>query len=217
MSILTWLQKRRFDMKKFTLSGIIAIISITAVAALAYGEMSGPGAKHEMPGGPGMAGHQMGQGMPMGSGMGHGMMMGHGMGMGGQGMGHGMMGGCGMRDRMMERAHHLLKSLESLDLDEQQKKMIHEIKSRIMKETIRKMADIRIAQIELGDLLLQDPTDMKLVEAKVKQLGMMRTEMALAHLKALEEIKGKLTPEQRKKFREMMKTGPMMGRMGMMH
>ena len=166
-----------------------------------------------------MAGHQMEQGMPMGSGMGQGMMMGHGMGMGGQGMGHGMMCGCGMKggrkgmgDRMMEGAHHLLKALKSLDLDEQQKKMIHEIKSRIMKETIRKMADIRIARIELRDLLLQDPMDMKAVEAKVKQLGMMRTEMHLSHIKALEDIKAKLTPEQRKKFGEMMKAGPMMGR-----
>ena len=201
-------------MKKFTLSGIIAMILIMALAVLASGEMSGPGAKHEMPGGPGMAGHQMEQGMPMGSGMGHGMMMGHGMGMGGQGMGHGMMCGCGMGDRMMERAHHLSKSLKSLDLDEQQKKMIHEIKTRIMKETIRKMADIRIARIELRDFFLQDPVDMKAVEAKVKQLGMMRTEMILSHIKALEEIKAKLTPEQRKKFGEMMKTGPMMGRMG---
>ena len=200
-------------MKKFTLSGIITLISIMALAALAYGEMSGPVAKHEMPGGGGMAGHQMEQGMPMG----HGMMMGHGMGMGGQGMEHGMMCGCGMKevmgDRMMEAAHHLLKSLKSLDLDEQQKKMIHEIKSKIMKETIRKMADMRIAQIELRDLFLQDPMDMKAVESKVKQLGMMRTEMILSHIKALEEIKAKLTPEQRKKFEEMRKAGPMMGGM----
>jgi Spy/CpxP family protein refolding chaperone len=198
-------------MKKFTLSGIITLISIMALAALAYGEMSGPGAKHEMPGGGGMAGHQMEQGMPMG----------HGMGMGGQVMEHGMMCGCGMKegmgDRMMEAAHHLLKSLKSLDLDEQQKKMIHEIKSKTMKETIKKMADIRIAQIDLRDLFLQDPVDMMAIEAKVKQLGMMRTEMILSHIKALEEIKAKLTPEQREKFGEMMKAGPMMGRMGMMH
>ena len=204
-------------MKKFTLSGMITLISILALAALAYGEMSGPGPKHEMPGGGGMAGHQMEQGMPMG----HGMMMGHGIGMGGQGMEHGMMCGCGMKggmkegmgDRMKEVEHHLSKALKSLNLDEQQKKMIHEIKSRIMKETIRKMADIRIARIEVKDLLIQDPMDMKAVEAKVRQLGALRTEMHLSHIKALEDIKATLNPEQRKKFGEMMKTGPMMGGM----
>ena len=39
----------------------------------------------------------------------------------------------------------------------------------------------------------------KAVEAKVKQLEMMRTEMHLSHIKAMEDIKTKLTPEQRKK------------------
>jgi Spy/CpxP family protein refolding chaperone len=72
------------------------------------------------------------------------------------------------------------------------------------------MADISIARIELKDLLLQDPLDMKAVEAKVRQLGLLRTEMHLAHIKALEMIKAKLTPEQRKKITERMKTGPMM-------
>jgi Spy/CpxP family protein refolding chaperone len=130
--------------------------------------------------------------------------------MGGQGMagGRGMMG-----DRMMEVEHHLARVLDGLNLDEQQKKAIGEIRSTIKKDTIRKMADISITRIEIRDLMLQEPLDIKAVEAKVKQLGMLRTEMHLAHLKALESIKAKLTPEQRKKLMEMMKTGPMM----MMH
>ena len=72
------------------------------------------------------------------------------------------------------------------------------------------MADISIARLELKDLLLQDPLDMKAVEAKVKQLGSLMTEMHLSHIKALETIKAKLSPEQRKKIVGMMKTGPMM-------
>jgi len=75
---------------------------------------------------------------------------------------------------------------------------------------------MRIVQIELKDLLSQDPVDMKAVEAKVKQLEMMRTEMHLSHIKAIEDIRTKLTPEQRKKLREMIEAGPMMGGMGMM-
>ena len=86
-----------------------------------------------------------------------------------------------------------------------------------MKEKIRRTADMRIAQIELKDLLSQDPVDMKAVEAKVKQLEAMRTEMQLSHIKAMEECKAKLTPEQRKKLREMIEAGPMMEGMGMKH
>ena len=114
---------------------------------------------------------------------------------------------------MMEAEHHLARVLEGLALDEQQKKVISEIKSSIKKDTIRRMADISIARLELKDLLLQDPLDMKAVEAKVRQLGLLRTEMHLSHIKAVETIKTKLTPEQRKKLGDMIKTGPMM----MMH
>ncbi len=137
--------------------------------------------------------------------------------MGGHGMGSEMMCGCGMDGQMMEAEHHMSKHLKSLSLDEQQKTLIGEIKSRMMKETIRRTADMRIVQIELKDLLSQDPVDMKAVEAKVKQLEMMRTEMHLSHIKAIEYIRTKLTPEQRKKLREMIEAGPMMGGMGMMH
>lgn len=137
--------------------------------------------------------------------------------MGGRGMGPGMMGDCGMDGQMMGAEHHMSKHLMGLDLDEQQKTLVGEIKSRMMKEMIRRSADMRIAQIELKDLLRQDPVDMKAVEAKVKQLEMMKTEMHLSHIKAMEDIKTKLTPEQRKKLREMMEAGPMMEEMGMMH
>jgi Spy/CpxP family protein refolding chaperone len=137
--------------------------------------------------------------------------------MGGQGMGPGMMGGCGMDGQMLESEQHMSKHLMGLDLDEDQKTLIGEIKSRMMKDAIRRRADMRIAQIELKDLLIKDPVDMKAVEAKVKQLEMMRTEMHLSHIKAMEDIKTKLTPEQRKKFREMMEAGPMMEGMGMMY
>jgi Spy/CpxP family protein refolding chaperone len=203
-------------MKKFLLSGIIVLFAITVLAALTYGQTAGhaghaqpgaPAAKPATPGGHdhggGAAGPAKMEGCPMMSGGGHGMM-------GGQGMagGRGMMGA-----RMMEVEHHLARVLDGLNLDEQQKKAIGEIRSTINKDTIRKMADISITRIEIRDLMLQDPLDMKAVEAKVKQLGMLRTEMHLAHLKALENIKAKLTPEQRRKLMEMMKTGPMM----MMH
>ncbi len=137
--------------------------------------------------------------------------------MGGHGMGSGMMCGCGMDGQMMETEHHMSKHLMGLNLDEQQKALIGEIKSRKMKETIRRTADMRIVQIELKDLLSQDPVDMKAVEAKVKQLEMMRTEMHLSHIKAMEECKTKLTPEQRKKLKEMIEDEPMMEEMGMKH
>jgi Spy/CpxP family protein refolding chaperone len=164
-------------MKK--LAVIVAVVSIVALATLAYGEM------------------------------------------GGYGMGSTMMSNCGcgigMGDRMMEGEHPMMKHLRGLNLDEQQKASIGEIRSRMMKETIRRTADMHIVQIELKDLLRQEPVDMKAVEAKLRQLEMMKTEMHLSHLRAMEDIKTRLTPEQRTKFKEMHAAGPMMEGRGRMH
>ena len=194
--------------EKINRTGIIALIAIMALAALTYGQTTGH-AGHPMPaahGGSDKDDYGRGHGKMEGC-----CMQGHGM-MGGQGKGSGMMGGHGPGGRMMEAEHHLSMLIDGLALDEQQKKVIGEIKSTIKKDTIRRMADISIARIELKDLLLQDPLDMKAVEAKVRQLELL-SQMHLAHIKALEMIKAKLTPEQRKKIVERMKTGPMM----MMH
>jgi len=48
-------------------------------------------------------------------------------------------------------------------------------------------------------------------------LETMKTEMQLSHIRAMAECKAKLTPEQRKKLREMIEAEPMMGGMGMKH
>ena len=133
------------------------------------------------------------------------------------GMGSGMMGGCDMGGQMMDAEGCISKHLMGLNLDEQQTTLTGEIKSRMMKDRIKMAADMRIVHIELKDLLRQDPVEMKAVEAKVKQLEVMRTEMHLSHIKAMEDIKTKLTPEQRKKFRQMLDAGPMMEGKEMMH
>ena len=129
-----------------------------------------------------------------------------------RGMTSGMTRGCGMDGQTMG-----IDDLQILNLNEQQKTSIGAIRSGMMKETVRKTADIRIAQIELRDLLSQDPVDMKAVEAKVRQMGSLRTEMQFAHIKAMEDIKANLTPEQRKKLKDMITAGLLMGGMGMKH
>jgi len=136
--------------------------------------------------------------------------------MGRQGVKSGTACGCGMDGHMMA-AEHMSKSLKDLNLDDQQKAFMAEIKGRMMKESIRKKADLQIAQFELKELLTQETVDMKAVEAKVRQIETMKADMHLSHIKAMEECKSKLTPEQRKKFIEMIASGPMMEGMEMKH
>jgi Spy/CpxP family protein refolding chaperone len=98
--------------------------------------------------------------------------------------------------------HFLGRELARLDLTEKQKDTVKEIRSRVLKETIKKRADLEIAGVELRELLGKDSVDMSAVEAKLKKTESMRTDLRLSHIKAREEIKALLTPEQRKKFKE---------------
>jgi len=115
-----------------------------------------------------------------------------------------------MHEMSMDDEHALWRHIMGLNLDEKQKAEIKEIKSRVMKENIRKRADLHLARIELKDLLDKETVDMKAVETKLKQIEAGKTEVRLSHIRAREEVKSLLTPEQRKKFKEMPEMGTMM-------
>ena len=69
---------------------------------------------------------------------------------------------------------------------------------------IQKRADIKIAKIELRERLHKDSVDMSAVESQVKKIEGLKTAMMLDAIKVHEEIKAKLTPDQRKKLTELM-------------
>jgi len=98
--------------------------------------------------------------------------------------------------------------LLGLDLNERQKDAIKEIVSKVIKESIRKVAEIEIAELEVMDALDKDSADLTAVEVKLKMIEALRTELRVAHIKAIEEIKSKLTPDQKKKLRETPEAGP---------
>lgn len=143
--------------------------------------------------------------------MGDGMQ--HGMHMGGEMKHHGMEGMGGMR----EEDHPMWQHLMALGLDEKQKEAVRAIKHKEMKGMIKKRADKQIAKLELKELLTKDPVDMKAVEAKVKQIESIGTDMRLSHIRTMEDVKAMLTPGQKKEMKEMIGRGPMGGGMGMMH
>jgi Spy/CpxP family protein refolding chaperone len=117
-----------------------------------------------------------------------------------------------MRCGMMDDEHPLWRHLMKLGLDEKQLVTAREVRSSVMKDTIRKKADEQAAGIDLKDLLDRDPVDIKAVEAKLRQIESLRTEMRLSLIRAMEEIKLKLTPQQRKRLKEMPAMEPLAGR-----
>ena len=131
-------------------------------------------------------------GAQMGGGKGSGMGMGAGMGMGGG-------GGMGMWD-----GSHAMHVISALGLDDNQSTEVKAILLKLQKEMIQKRADIQVAEIELKEILEKDPVDVKVAETKVKQIASLKTEAAMMHIQGIEDVKAKLTPEQKKKLSEMM-------------
>jgi Spy/CpxP family protein refolding chaperone len=174
-------------MKRFKVALLLVFLLVIVGAESSYAQMCGCMGK---------MGEDMERGMPMRGEMKH--------------PGMERMGG------MRGEDHPMWKHLMGLGLDEQQKEAVKAIKSRQMKDMIKKRADKQIAKLELKELLDRDPVDMKAVEAKLKQIEAIETDMHLSHIRTMEEVKAKLTPDQKKKMKEMIDMGPMRGGMGMM-
>ncbi len=144
-----------------------------------------------------------------------------GMGMMGPQMMPGMMGGGmqGMPEGMgMPRPRQMGRMLKAeLGLSDEQAKQLTQIFSQATKAGIKQRADIRIAELELRELLETDPVDMAQVEGKLKAIEGLRTALRLSLIKAHEQAKGVLTPEQRQKLEGLHDRLPgMMGMMEMM-
>ena len=96
-----------------------------------------------------------------------------------------------------------------LDLNDSQKAAIREIWDSAAKEMIRKKADIKIARLELHEMLGKEPVNMRAVESQVKKIEGLRASMMLDRIKSREDIKSKLTPEQREKLKELVRDSMM--------
>ncbi|HSB67854.1 MAG TPA: periplasmic heavy metal sensor [Candidatus Methylomirabilis sp.] len=162
------------------------LVSLAAVTALALA----------LPASAQMMG-QTGQGGQMG-GMMQGGMMGGGM------MGHGMREGRG--DRMMSHEGPLLTMMlehaQELGLNPEQEKKLRDLRTEFAKESVRRTAEARVAEIELDSLLEQDQWDLAKIEPKVKQVAALRGDLRLARIKTLAAGRAVLTPDQLQKFRQ---------------
>ena len=220
----------------------LAILTVAVVAAVSADELEREGyAPGSMMGyTPGMMGQGYGSGMMDPGGgfgpmmMGPGMMMGYGSGMMGPGAGFtpGMMMGpsFGMMEMMHQMMHGGIGSgmeghfaagfylgfKEMLELSDEQIASLEAIGLSFGKEAIRKGADIRIAELELGMLLDQDQLDLNQIETRLREADGLRTELKLSRIRALESAKNILTEEQHARW-ESLKRGNFATFQGMEH
>lgn len=165
-------------------------------------------------------------------GMGHGMEEGKGSGMMGPGMHGGPMPGGQMSGEMMPgtmpmigRGHVTgyaspLDMKEDLKLTPDQTAKLKPIHAEYRKATIRKSAEIKVANLELEELLDAKKIDFAKVEKQAKAVEALKTDLLLYRIKTLQKIQGVLTAEQFEKYRAKARRhmphgmGPGMGMMG---
>jgi Spy/CpxP family protein refolding chaperone len=171
----------------------LVVLAIMMVSVTAFAQM-GKGGK--------------GQSGMMGEGMMGGMMSGGmGMGMHGPGM---EMGGMGEMMKMMGAA-------AKLDLTAEQQKKLRLATLQHQKEAIPLLGQLRMAGVEIQELLLADPVNLDKIKAKVKEKYDAAAKLEMSHLALTQEVKKMLTSEQRQQMGSlMMQMGPMMGAMPMM-
>jgi Spy/CpxP family protein refolding chaperone len=123
------------------------------------------------------------QGMGPGHGMGHGKGMGPGGGFGPQ-------------------------MAEQLELTDAQKDQMDDMRAAHQKQMIRQRADLKIARLELRELIRGD-ADRATINSKIDQIGKLETDLEKARVSHRLDMRDILTPEQREKLEDLR---PMMGR-----
>jgi Spy/CpxP family protein refolding chaperone len=160
------------------LAGIITVLGLLVGG---YALAHGPG-----------DGERMGSGM-MGSGMME--MMHRGMGNGGH---HGMMGRGDAADRPLVSL--MLQHRDELELTPEQVERLGNLRLDFQKTAIKRSADLQVAELELEEFRKKEPVDLARVETQVKRIEALRAEQRLSRIKAIEEGKALLSPEQQKKL-----------------
>jgi len=98
----------------------------------------------------------------------------------------------------------MLRNREKLGLSAAQVKNLEQLRNDFQKESIRKDADLRVAEMDLGGLLGAEKIEMARVEAKVREIERLRSDLRIARIRTIEKGKELLTADQRKKLQELL-------------
>jgi len=98
----------------------------------------------------------------------------------------------------------MLRNREKLGLSDDQVKKLEQLRSDFEKETIRNEADIRVAEIDLNNLLQAASADLPKIEGKIREIERLRADLRIARLRAIEKGKALLTVEQGRKLQELL-------------
>ena len=113
---------------------------------------------------------------------------------------------------MRERRHigpvtFILRHRDALALTPEQVERVEQLRLDASRALIRRSADLRVAELELGALRRADSLDLAEVEQKLHDVERARTDLRLLRIRAAEDAKALLTPEQRATLRTLVEQG----------
>ena len=107
-------------------------------------------------------------------------------------------------EEMGDMMHQCLEYADKLGLSPDQINKIKSTHRELQKKQARSMADLKIAQIDLKEIMEVKDFDLAKATAQVKKIGDIKTAQKVEMLKAMKEIHSMLNDEQFQKMKHMM-------------
>ncbi|MDZ7344613.1 MAG: Spy/CpxP family protein refolding chaperone [candidate division KSB1 bacterium] len=119
------------------------------------------------------------------------------------------------RGKTMQRGERVGKQwAEELGLTSEQKEQINQILLATRKKNIDVQAKQKLAHLELQELLAADAPDQNKINAKIAELSKIHETLMRNRIESLLSVQKVLTPEQRKKAKELRPFGGFHGGLG---
>jgi Spy/CpxP family protein refolding chaperone len=118
--------------------------------------------------------------------------------------GHGQMMEMGNMDKMGDMAGMCIEHADMLGLTDDQITKMKPIHREMQKKQARFKADLKIAEIELMEIMDVKDFDLEKASSQVKKIAEIKTAHQLEMLTAMKEMRTMLTDEQFKKMKKMM-------------
>jgi hypothetical protein len=96
----------------------------------------------------------------------------------------------------------MLRHRDQLGLSQDQVRKLEQLRHDFERESIRRDADLRVAEMDLASLTEASEIELGKVEAKVREIERLRSDQRLARIRAIQKAKEELTADQRKKLQE---------------
>ncbi len=104
--------------------------------------------------------------------------------------------------KFMKMAHMLIMNSDELGITDEQMAKIKDIKKRVMKDIITKKAEADVIKVDICSSLWEDTIDAEAVNMLVEKKYETKKALTKEIVKAIAELKGLLTDEQKTKMKK---------------